>query len=61
MEQGHDSTTEKGKKTQTPSVPSSLLLQKPLQQCRGIRQAHTLGSENFKDKKAVLIPRLIRT
>lgn len=27
------------------------------QQCRGIRQAHTLGRRNFKGKKAVLIPR----
>lgn len=40
------------------NILSSLLFQQPLQQCRGIRQAHTLGSQNFKDKKAVLIPRL---
>lgn len=37
---------------------SSVLFQKLLQQRRGTRQAHTLGSQNFKVKKAVLIPRL---
>lgn len=58
MVQGHDSTAEKGKKALTPSVLSSLLFQKLLQQCRGVRQAHTLGSQNLKDKQAVLIPRL---
>lgn len=34
MVQGHDSTTEKGKKAQIPSVLCSLLFEKPLQHCK---------------------------
>lgn len=58
MVQGHDNTTEKGKKATNTSVLSSLLFQKPLQQCRDLKQAHTLSSQNFKVRKAGLIPRL---